>query len=354
MSKIHEPGEEDKPLLTQGSQSMSPRPGYGLEKAHWINAVRNDPPRKAQVEEFLRNLHVMPRYQLEFRLILHLTLHYFLDKLSFFAVTCSQSTLQAMLEKIKYENEVYDGYNEKGQDYIRQLRSEQFYETEYELVVLHPKHFFPLGARSPCTFRIPMTPTASRFGGFPGPQRHSAQFGAFSGPQRQSARADKRLNPFFVILNADMAFRRFERSFPGVSLPKVYQDLLDLTRQVADQIYHVPVVQEAVKKARVSYDATKYRLQASKGAGGNNEDVDMADAGGQGGRRMAERYSRFGQAVEEPGPNATTEHLRDYARFLISGRGHEPLNSDDEAVLASIGLLPAFEGEDDEDDEEYM
>ncbi|KAF8892791.1 hypothetical protein CPB84DRAFT_1331485 [Gymnopilus junonius] len=266
-----------------------------------------------------------------------------------------------MLEKIKYENEVYD---EKGGDYTRDFRSEQFYKTEYELVVLHPKHFLPIGSTLAMHVKDPDEPNrvsgklymtgndgvlregrnvnSARFGGFPGPQRHSAQFGAFPGPQRRSKPVDNRLNPFFVILNADMAFRRFERSFPGVSLPKVYQDLLDLTSQVADQIYHAPVVQQAVRKARDSYDATKYRLQASKGAGGNNEDVDMADvdehgvlssqgqgastsltprAGGQGGRRMAERYSRFGQAVEEPGPNATAEDLRDYSRYLLSGRG---------------------------------
>ena len=36
------------------------------------------------------------------------TLHYTLDKLGFFAITCSKATLLAMLDVVKEQNKIYD------------------------------------------------------------------------------------------------------------------------------------------------------------------------------------------------------------------------------------------------------
>ncbi|KAJ3502972.1 hypothetical protein NLJ89_g8640 [Agrocybe chaxingu] len=355
------------------------KPGYALQKAHWINAVRKNPPEKVAVERFLNGLSVVRR---EFSLNsasnltpLDPTLHYTMDKLGFFAVTCSKVTLKAMIEVVDAENKIFD---EDPMGYTRyfKIEKEPFSNAEYEMVVLHPDHFLPIGSTLAMHTQDPNNPArlvgklymASADGALRETSNdHSPRFPAF----RPTCRLEQKhcLNPFLVVLNAAMAFRRymkttFQRPAP---LCTDYRDLVDLTLALADKIYHKPVIQVALQASSDARQLAIMKMPAEEAAGNNEEmvmgnvdrfgsmtrngeDKTLAPKGrGRGGQDVAMRSSRFGAEVEEPLPDASREDIVDYCHYLISGRD-EPLSRKDEAILASIGLYPV--GRDNDNDDE--
>ncbi|CAA7265093.1 unnamed protein product [Cyclocybe aegerita] len=308
-------------------------------------------------------------------------LHYFLDRLSFLAVTCSKATLQAMLDKVRVENEQYDRRAMGREDYIRRLnvRSEPFSSAEYEMVILHPSHFLPIGsgmlmhAPDPQNRHrlVRIVYTISPDGALRQDEDDNSQrFSSFSPFPRPESNP---LNPFLVVLNADMAFRRFERSkqFFATTLCQEYQDLVDLTTQLADAIYHSVIVGRALYAAEAAQSLAIQKEEGKKGKEkaekwDGDGDVDMAPADefgvktgagdrasltpkgrGGGGTRAGASSSRFVASIEKPAPEASPEDVKDYCRFLISGRDR-PLTAEDKAILASVGVISSNDKSDSE------
>ncbi|KAF5316442.1 hypothetical protein D9619_006127 [Psilocybe cf. subviscida] len=345
---------------------VTKRPGYALEKAHLVNAPRRNKMLKSAVERFLEFCHIVALgFNLNFasNLIPLDQNLYTLARLGFIALTCFKKTLLAMLQV---------------------LFEDPFSNAEYELVVLRPDHFLPIGSTITMHTQRPVDPSRLvgklYMVGEDGALREdydakSPRFPAFSA---FNARDDiHRVNPFLVILKADLAFQRLRRLGDDVTqrLCSEYAELVDLTMQVADAIYHPSVVRAASR----AYFA---QLPEQTEGGSQKEDENMDPPGnfGSGARadeeitpqkriggvarslkrkRKAAKYSRLGVEISTPGPDASDEHFRDFASYILSGRGKSaslvlsnyvltrifdvPLTTDDEAILKSIGLYPGDE-----------
>jgi hypothetical protein len=150
-----------------------------------------------------------------------------------------------------------------------------------------------------------------------GRQGDDERLPSFAGPNREDQDI---LNPFPVVLNADMAFRRFKRR--PLSLCKEYSDLIELTRELAEKIYFKPLVQKIEKRIAEYVAPTKsgdedvhmeggdeFGAQTSKD---NDETVTRKNVG---------KFSRLGRVVERPGPGASYEEMIEYRKYLMSGRG---------------------------------
>lgn len=289
-------------------------------------------------------------------------LHYTLDKLGFFAITCDKPTLEAMLAVVKAENERYD---QEGGNYSRnfivsnpplsrvpppteptlQRNSPPFSNAQYEMVVLYPRHFLPDGAgllihevHPDKSLRLVPRVYVK---GHDGALRESHESDAprlppFSSTPRRELQHN--LNPFLVVLNAEMAFRRFNRT-PAllVSLCTEYQELIDLTTELADCLYYDPLVKAAMARMDFklfggSSGGDEPGNDDDDGAGDADEEetdefgpkgdgkVDTVKAKGRGGTRGVKRRrgaEYVDSAVSPPGPD---EQL-DFLKRMIFGRG---------------------------------
>ncbi len=141
----------------------------------------------------------------------------------------------------------------------------------------------------------------------------------FTGPQARVA--PDILNPFLVVINAEMAFRRFKRH--PHSLCDEYTELIDLTISLVEKIYFQPLVYE------IEMETEEIRVQFAKDAEGDvrmgsvdkfraktsidkNKSINLKDAG---------KSSRSGRVVERPGPGASHDKVIEYRQYLMSGQG---------------------------------
>ena len=118
------------------------------------------------------------------------------------------------------------------------------------------------------------------------------------------------LNPFLVVLNAGIAFRRFMRQPRQLSAE--YMELINLTLELVDLIYYKPVVEAVRKKLQ--------RFHAAFGTD-SSSDINISKAADEFGSRSLGRNSRTGRVVKEPGPGASYEELIEYQEYLMSGCG---------------------------------
>jgi len=158
-----------------------------------------------------------------------------------------------------------------------------------------------------------------------GGRNHDERLPPFTGP-RARAPADS-LNPFLVVINAEMAFRRFKRH--PHALYEDYEELINLTIELVQKIYFQPLVsriEEEIEKIRTG------RIAAVQGAKDAQGDVHMGgvdefgartsnDADKTITRRDAGRFSRTGRVVEKPDPGAPHNKIIEYRQYLMSGRG---------------------------------
>ncbi|TEB33676.1 hypothetical protein FA13DRAFT_1812305 [Coprinellus micaceus] len=352
------------------------RVGYGLQNAHWANAVRGKENKlaKSTIELFLYLLGLVP---LQFNLNsasnlspLDPWLHYTLDKLGFFAITCDKPTLEAMLAVVKAENERYD---QEGGDYSRNFirSSPPFSNAQYEMVVLYPCHFLPDGAG---LLIHEVHPDKSlRFvprvyvKGHDGALRESHESDAprlppFSSTPRRELQHN--LNPFLVVLNAEMVFRRFNRT-PAllVSLCPEYQELINLTTELADCLYYDPLVKAAMARMDLklfggSSGGDEPGDDDDDGAGDADEEetdefgpkgdekLGTVKAKGRGGTGAVKRPRSAEYVDSVVSPLGPDEQL-DFLKHMIFGRD-VPLTEQDMTTRRELGL---HDGDDDEDDD---
>ncbi|KAF9530277.1 hypothetical protein CPB83DRAFT_851292 [Crepidotus variabilis] len=108
-----------------------------------------------------------------------------------------------------------------------------FSNARYELVVLHPRHFLPLGSS------MPFLPTRVEA------KYYVTAADGNAWPSRQSSTPSfsfdaKSHSTLFLLFCAEMAFRRFKR----IQLPELCQDyerLINLTTELVELIYQKPI-----------------------------------------------------------------------------------------------------------------
>ncbi|PPQ73761.1 hypothetical protein CVT26_011879 [Gymnopilus dilepis] len=309
--------------------------GYHLKKFHWINTVRKDKISEFNVETLLTGLHCIVRIDFSLEEASNLTpldrnLHYALDKLSFFAVTCSKETLKSMIALVDTENKNWQAQRNKGQRvYARSFvfLEPPFSDATYELVLLHPRHFLQKKGSALTAFTedgerllVGKMYFVSPDGALrEGPDDSKPRFPAF--PPNRARASEDMLNPFLVVLNAGIAFRRFMRR-PRQLCPE-YAELINLTLELVDLIYFKPVVEAVRKKLQ--------RFHAAFGIDSRGDST-VSEAADAFGSRNLGRNSRTGRVVKEPGPGASYEEVIQYQEYLMSGCDYidEEDNDDDD------------------------
>ena len=103
------------------------------------------------------------------------------------------------------------------------------------------------------------------------------------------------LNPFLVILNAEIKFRRYLREIPSPTLPDGVVELMHKTIHLVELIYWDPVNRPGTRAA--------LSMEIDDIPTVRRSDIPSV-------RRR-----------RPPGPGATLEERRDFGQYLLSGRG---------------------------------
>ncbi|KAF8521398.1 hypothetical protein BU17DRAFT_87952 [Hysterangium stoloniferum] len=247
MSLRHNIPREERCFITK---SVS----YMHERAHWINAVRGDNDLKNDVELLLADLGVtgdgMDLDQESNLTNLERNVHAALDKYAFIAVTGSLQTINQLFDMVNAENNLRQGQlDTTGVMRSRKLNfsDQAIVNPQNELVALHPEHFLISG--SVLSIYDPLVRLPKMY--VPAPDRRLREFpGAINHATLPpftftSSRAPAAvLNPFFVILNAEIKFRRYLRQInsnpPSTPLPNDVLHLINRTIDLVRLLYWKP------------------------------------------------------------------------------------------------------------------
>ncbi|TFK71216.1 hypothetical protein BDN72DRAFT_475337 [Pluteus cervinus] len=243
---------------------------YMHECVRMIDAVRSDPERKDDVEQLIKQLRIVGwgNQNLEFDLdhpfnVTHLdpVMHRALDTYAFIAITGSLQTLQGLIDMVEQDNQRREQYflryhtkPERSLNFSHPF----FTHPKYELVALHPEHLLPNGRLSvfdeqgvfktyiPGEDRtLREHPAGDRFLSFTHPRQPRsppADIVPSVGPtSSDSDELDSGfpLNPFLVILNAEVKFRRYKMHPvpPRIALPQDVLQLMQKTIDLVDLLY---------------------------------------------------------------------------------------------------------------------
>jgi hypothetical protein len=151
------------------------------------------------------------------------------------------------------------------------------------------------------------------------------------------------LNPFLVVINAEIAFRRFKRR-PHPPLCAEYMELIDLTIELVEKIYFKPIVD----KALINLQQLRVVIRTTHDAEG---DVEMGTADGLGTGKRGDKDkdktitkatrgkgSRTRTVVMKPGPDASHDEVIEYRQYLMSGCGRPFLLS---TSMYRVWLMPS-------------
>jgi hypothetical protein len=195
--------------------------------------------------------------------------------------------------------------------------------AEYELVVLQPHHFLPdssillfydrrggtVSALTVCKIVekvLRQSPWAN----------DSPTYPVF---QTIRSNLEHNLNPYLVILAAEIKFRRYLAA-NGPSLPPVYDSLMRKTLEVADLLYFQPERRAHDSSAGFTYVPVNIK---SHYAQVNSVDSDLAqlEMGFRTGAEAESGGSTARQRQPAAGGSRTRPKDADYWRHLMSGRG---------------------------------
>ena len=199
-------------------------------------------------------------------------------------------------------------------------------DVQYELVVLRPEHFLP--DHSVLTVYDRANGQVSTKTYMIGPDRVLRRspandvnvceaFPSFSFDYNRSRGFPP--NPFLVILNAEIKFRRYLREIPSPTLPDGVVELMHKTIHLVELIYW-DLNRRGTKRAALSMETDEVPKVPQ------SDDIDMGEMGTRGDdeydiptvRRSDDPNVR---RRRPPGPCATLEERRDFGQYLLSGRG---------------------------------
>lgn len=135
-------------------------------------------------------------------------------------------------------------------------------------------------------------------------------------------RVEWSLNPFLVVLNAEIKFRRYLR-MSQAPLPADVMELIRKTIKLVDLIYWQPSVRPNTAAAAqldepmlVDQPLVQDVADVELGAGSHGMRTDQEEEG-----ERTIQDSNYGYGRDPPGVGATLAERRDYGQYLISGRG---------------------------------
>ncbi|RXW19431.1 hypothetical protein EST38_g6414 [Candolleomyces aberdarensis] len=209
---------------------------------------------------------------------------------------------------------------------------EAFPNVKYELVILHPKHFLPMGAYLPvyqpdgeCAFyQVSSQDGTLRQAFSTGTTSQSTSEPASSQSQRlppfafdnSKREEDDRLNPLLIALAADIKFRRYARQGDLPHLEEHSRRLVEKTRELVELIYWRP---EPAPPRFPPYDP-------------NNDEYGSSNTGRpRAGRRNLERGGKE-ERLEDDYDDISLDEFQD----MMSGPYDHDLNDDDRKLLDSI------------------
>lgn len=122
------------------------------------------------------------------------------------------------------------------------------------------------------------------------------------------------LNPFYVILHAEITFRRHRRSYPDPPCAE-YKELIDLTIELVNKMYHPPLV----KKIHDTYSkiATEEHYSELIARQRHADRVNATEITPE----IPDPQSKMGKVVNHPGPGASDDQYVEYYQYLMSGYG---------------------------------
>ena len=272
-------------------------------------------------------------------------LHVMLDKYALFAVTCSQTTLDQLIDLVERENAILQTEFDKRLSYTRRLVSDldirntdlfnplpqlvtpPVINARYELVALHPNHLLPNGnvltlydrANGQVSFKTYVASPDHTLRESPGTDDTFPRFPSFAlDPNRP---ADQLLNPFLVILNAEIKFRRYRLLLNSpVPLPADVMELIRKTVTLVELIYWQPSVRPntdaALHRDRMLVDLVEDVDNVVPEPVETGHDEEEEEEG-----KSTEQESNYGYGRAPPGVDATLAERIDYGQYLISGHG---------------------------------
>jgi len=195
-------------------------------------------------------------------------------------------------------------------------------ELKYELVVLHPEHLLPNGNDLTVFHRTNGQLDKKSY--VIGPDRtlrespgtgDSGRLPPFSFDLRPP---DLPLNPFLVILNADIKFRRYLRRTQPRELATDVKILINKTLELVNLIYWRPA--DEAKSTAVLRDLLDTDDVSSPSL---SQDEDISEFGARDGEAAdsTDKQPNAGFARRWPDNNGSLEGRRDYMQYLLSGHG---------------------------------
>jgi hypothetical protein len=217
----------------------------------------------------------------------------------------------------------------------------------YKLVLLHPHHFLQKGSALTVFTEDGDNLSGKMYVVSPdGALREGREDNKPRLPAFMSYRArasEDILNPFLVVINAEIAFRRFKRR-PHSPLCAEYMELIDLTIELVEKIYFKPIVD----KALINLQQLRVVIRTTHDAEG---DVEMGTADGLGTGKRGDKDkdktitkatrgkgSRTRTVVMKPGPDASHDEVIEYRQYLMSGCGRPFLLS---TSMYRVWLMPS-------------
>jgi len=197
----------------------------------------------------------------------------------------------------------------------------------YELVLLHPHHYLQKRGSTLTVFTQHGDDLSGKMylvspdGVLREGSENDKQWLPAFASNRARALEDT-LNPFLVVLNAEIAFRRFKRR--PHPLCADYTELINLTIDLVDKIYFKPLVDQ------IEWKRNQTRLAYSTDAEGDVNMGGTVDEFGTGKAvdndktitpRGIGKKSRMGTVVKQPGPVASHDEIIKYNQYLMSGCG---------------------------------
>ncbi|TFK69936.1 hypothetical protein BDN72DRAFT_839693 [Pluteus cervinus] len=333
---------------------------YTHRVIHWVREVENDPDLKKRIEELLKGrgvAHAMFNLDDPTNCSnVDPNLYASLEEFAFVAVTGTSKTLDTLIALLERENAEQLRYLNEGCSYVRRFdwTSPELLDAEYELVALHSEHFLP------CKNMLRIRSSPDEVGGkeyvvgydrslreSPGDTDQCPRIPPFCAQPRPGGFP---LNPFLVMINAEIKFRRYLRmSYPP--LPADVMELINKTIKLVDLIYYNPVPTPNTFGARLQELSNEMKAREARKQGPEHEESDrgkapetLADtkpaAKHSGSKSHPKKKSREPPPMRPPpGPGATQEETIEYGLYLMSGRDHE-LDSDEEALLTELYGLP--------------
>ncbi|KDR77749.1 hypothetical protein GALMADRAFT_155529 [Galerina marginata CBS 339.88] len=263
---------------------------YTHKILHWVNAARNDPDVKKKVEDLLRGRGIVySNFTLDSIVNLsHLdrVLHAALEEYAFIAITGSHDTLRELISMLKTDNDRRQTHFDANcVDICRIIDFEApaFSNPQYELVALRPKHLLPNG-KVLITYSRDSDGLVALKTYVPGEDHtlrespgtlSSPRFPPFSFDHPRPNYANP--NPFLVILNAEIKFRRYLRQQqpPPLPLSADIMTLIHLTTELVELIYWDPIIRPDTPAAQIFLNTAPSPREDYVDDGGDEEEWEV-------------------------------------------------------------------------------